>query len=172
MQQASSPVLQQLRSLHSASPYAIHHHHSQDGALYPPAHHVPELQNLHATNVYHQPQPPYGLNATPQPQSHVLPVHYEPHGLPPASFPTYPANYQQSTSPRFLSAQPASVPVATPQYHHASPQSIPRPLPQQHAPIPPPSSTPVLRAPQHVVQRVEHVPPSFQSPPQPAAGNR
>lgn len=172
MQQASSPVLQQLRALHSASPYALHHH-PQDGALYPPAQHLPELQSLHTNDVYHQHQQPYGLSATPQPQSHVLPVHYQQHGLPPsASFPGYPAAYQQATSPRFLNAQPAPLPAPAPQYHHASPpQPITRPLPQQHTPIPSHPPLSVLTYSNHVPQHVEHVHLSGQAQHQEHAGN-
>ncbi|KAL6703196.1 hypothetical protein ACN47E_010125 [Coniothyrium glycines] len=159
MQQASSPVLQQLRSLQSATPYALHHH-NQDGTLYQPPQHLPELQSLHAHEVYHQHQSPYGLSAPPQPQAHVLPVQYEQHGLPSsASFSAYPANYQQATSPRYLNAQPAPLPGPAQSYQHASPpQTIQPPLAQQHAPLPRPPP-PVISASQHVAQHVEHVQP-------------
>ncbi|KAH9870660.1 hypothetical protein IAQ61_006138 [Plenodomus lingam] len=140
MQQASSPVLQQqLRSLQQ-HPGALHTlHQSPDGTLYPQQT-VPELQDLHAHNVYHaqqqqqhqhqqqqqqqhhhhHQQQPYALNGPPPPPppptAHQLPVHhhqYEQHGLPSsASFPPYPATatYQHATSPRLFVNAPPPPP--------------------------------------------------------------
>ena len=158
MQQESSPVLQQQRSLHSGALHTLHQ--SPDGTLYPQT--LPELQNLHTNDTVFQ-HHPYGISGPPQPSPHVLPVQFEQHALPPSQFPLFPSDYQHTVSPRFaLSTSP--LPGATPQFHTPQPIPIPLPLPPlrppQQLPLPPPPR--VLTAPQSLPSPVEHVQPPSQ----------
>lgn len=144
MQQASSPVLQQLRSLHPGALQSLHQ--SPDGTLYPQT--VPELQNLHTNDVYHHHQQ-YALNGPPPPQPPAHAIHFEQHGVPTsAQFPPFPASYQHATSPRFALTNPLPAPgPAQQQYHTSQPLPPPRPIQQLPLPLPP----------QPIQPHVEHV---------------
>jgi hypothetical protein len=155
MQQASSPVLQQLRSLHPGALQTLHQ--SPDGTLYPHSQVLPELQNLHTSDVYQQ---QYALSGPPHPQppshAHALPVHFEQHALPPSGpYPPFqPAGYQHGTSPRFMNA-PAPPLQDHAQQYHAPPQTIQRPI--QQLPLPP-ATQPIAAAPQPLQRHVEQAP--------------
>ncbi|KAF1946105.1 hypothetical protein EJ02DRAFT_261549 [Clathrospora elynae] len=121
MQQASLPVpQQQLRSLHPGSLQTLHQ--SPDGTLYP--HALPELQSLHAHDVYHQ-QQQYALNEPPEPPSYG--TQFEPHDIPPAApFSPFATGYQHAPTPRFMNAPlpPQPQPLHAQQYH--APPPLPR----------------------------------------------
>jgi glutathione S-transferase len=151
MQQASSPVLQQqLRSLH---PGALQTLHQPDGTLYPHNQVIPELQNLHTSDVYQQ---QYALSGPQQqqPQSHAIPVHFEQHALSPSGpyQPFQAAGYHHATSPRFLNAPAPTLQEHAQQYHASPPQPVQRPI--QQLPLPP--AAPILTAPiplsRHIAQ--------------------
>ncbi|CAO2650718.1 Nn.00g020100.m01.CDS01 [Neocucurbitaria sp. VM-36] len=144
MQQASSPVLQQLRSLHPGALQTLHQ--SPDGTLYPQT--VPELQNLHSSDVFHHHQQ-YALNGPPPPQPPAHAIHFEQHGLPTsAQFPPFPSSYQHAASPRFALTNPLPASGSAQQQFHAS-QPLPPPRPTQQLPLPLP--------PQPIQQHVEQV---------------
>ncbi|KAH7388611.1 hypothetical protein BKA66DRAFT_54685 [Pyrenochaeta sp. MPI-SDFR-AT-0127] len=146
--QQSSPVLQQLRSLHPGALQTLHQ--SPDGSLYPPPP-LPELQTLHTNDVYNQ-QQQYALSGPPQPPPHAL--HFEQHGLPPTQFPPFPAGYQHASSPRFA-LNPPQLPGPGQQIY--TPQPLPPPpRPTQQLPLPPP---PILTASQSIAQHVEQARP-------------
>ncbi|KAH7095709.1 glutathione S-transferase [Paraphoma chrysanthemicola] len=124
MQQQSSPVLQQLRTLHH--PGTLQHlQQSPDGALYPHPQTIPLYQQQ------------YALSGAPQPSPHAL--QYQQHGLPasPAQYPAaFPATYQHASSPRFAVANPP--PLALQHF-------------QQQVPLP--QAPPLRAAPQASPQR-------------------
>ncbi|KAF1841130.1 uncharacterized protein K460DRAFT_371121 [Cucurbitaria berberidis CBS 394.84] len=144
MQQASSPVLQQLRSLHPGALQTLHQ--SPDGTLYSQT--LPELQNLHTNDVFHHHQQ-YTLSGPPPPQPPAHAIHFQQHGLPPsAQFPPFPADYQHAGSPRFALTNPLPLPgPAQQQFHPAQPLPPPRPIQQLPLPLPP----------QTIQQHAEHV---------------
>ncbi|KAF2031956.1 hypothetical protein EK21DRAFT_99281 [Setomelanomma holmii] len=134
--QQSSPVLQQLRTLHH--PGTLQHlQQSPDGALYPHPQTIPLYQQE------------YALSGPPQPSPHAL--QYQQHGLPasPAQYPAaFPTTYQHASSPRFAVANPPPLPI-----QHF----------QQQVPLPPapplraaPQSSPPREAPIHSLQPLLH----------------
>ncbi|OAL50459.1 hypothetical protein IQ07DRAFT_426807 [Pyrenochaeta sp. DS3sAY3a] len=145
MQQASSPVLQQLRSLHPGALHTLHQ--SPDGTLYPET--LPELQNLHTSDVYHQ----YPLAAPPPQQAPPHAIHFEQHGIAPqAPYPPFAAGYQHAGSPRLALTNPPPLPGPPPQQFHAPQPPLPPPRPPQQIPLPPPivaASQPVSIHSQH-----------------------
>ncbi|CAN9161835.1 unnamed protein product [Alternaria sp. RS040] len=144
MQQASSPVLQQLRSLHPGALQTLHQ--SPDGTLYPHNQVLPELQNLHTSDVYQHQYALSGPQHPPPPShAHALPVHFEQHALPPSGpYPPFqPAGYQHGASPRFMNAPPPPLQDHAQQYHASPPQTVQRPIQQlalprhvEQAPLP------------------------------------
>tara|TARA_R110002003_G_scaffold198_23_gene15586 strand:- start:26139 stop:26729 length:591 start_codon:yes stop_codon:yes gene_type:complete len=139
--QQSSPVLQQLRTLHH--PGTLQHlQQSPDGALYPHPH--PQAIPLY--------QQQYALSGDPQPSPHAL--QYQQHGLPPSSaqYPAaFPTTYQHASSPRFAVANPPPLPIQHFQQQVPLPpapplRAAPQASPQREAPVRPLQPLPQAQA--------------------------